>query len=192
VSGTPSSSADITQLLAAWKGGDQGAFESLFPLLYPTLNRLANRELRNERAGHTLQTTALVHEAFIELAGQRRVQFETRGHFLAVASFVMRRILTEHARNRAALKRGGGNIMALTLDPDALQGDAGLAEISAVDVAIDALEKVDARAARVVVLRFFGGLSHEDTAEALGVSVITVKREWAAAKAWLKQELSAS
>ena len=192
VSGTPSSSAEITQLLAAWNGGDQGAFESLFPLLYPTLSRLANRELRNERAGHTLQTTALVHEAFIELSGQRRVQFETRGHFLAVASFVMRRILTEHARNRAALKRGGGNVVALTLDPDAFEGDAGLAEISAVDAAIDALEKVDARAARVVVLRFFGGLSHEDTADALGVSVITVKREWAAAKAWLKQELSTS
>jgi RNA polymerase sigma factor (TIGR02999 family) len=147
---------------------------------------------RNERPGHTLQTTALVHEAFIELAGQRRVQFETRGHFLAVASFVMRRILTEHARNRAALKRGGGNVLALSLDPDALGSDDGLAEISAVDAAIDSLEKVDARAARVVVLRFFGGLSHEDTAAALGVSVITVKREWAAAKAWLGQELSAS
>ncbi len=188
---TPSLPDDITHLLAAWNGGDRSAFESLFPLLYPTLSRLANRELRNERAGHTLQTTALVHEAFIELAGQRRVQFETRGHFLAVASFVMRRILTEHARNRAALKRGGGNVVALTLDPDALEADPELAEISAVDAAIDALEKVDARAARVVVLRFFGGLSHEDTAEALGVSVITVKREWAVAKAWLKQELSA-
>ena len=165
--------AEITQLLAAWNGGDQGAFESLFPLLYPTLSRLANRELRNERAGHTLQTTALVNEAFIELAGQRRVHFETRGHFLAVAAFVMRRILTEHARNRAAVKRGGGNVMALTLDPDSLENDAGLAEISAVDAAIDVLEKVDPRAARVVVLRFFGGLSHEETAEALGVSVIT-------------------
>jgi RNA polymerase sigma factor (TIGR02999 family) len=192
VSGTDSPSAGITQLLADWNGGDQGAFESLFPLLYATLSRLANRELRNERAGHTLQTTALVHEAYLELAGQRRVQFESRGHFLAVAAFVMRRILTEHARARAALKRGGGNVLALTLDPDALEGDAGLAEISAVDAAISALEHVDVRAARVVVLRFFGGLSHEDTADALGVSVITVKREWAAAKAWLKQELSAS
>ena len=192
VSETPFSPIDITQLLTAWNGGDSSAFEVLFPLLYPTLSRLANRELRNERPGHTLQTTALVHEAFIELAGQRRVQFETRGHFLAVASFVMRRILTEHARSRAALKRGGGKIMALTLDPDALESDDGLAEVTAVDAAIDALEKVDTRAARVVVLRFFGGLSHEETAEALGVSVITVKREWAAAKAWLKQELSVS
>jgi RNA polymerase sigma factor (TIGR02999 family) len=189
---TPDSPVEITYLLAAWSSGDQGAFDSLFPLLYPTLSRLANRELRNERPGHTLQTTALVHEAFLELAGQRQVQFKSRGHFLAVASFVMRRILTEHARTRAALKRGGGNVVALTQDPDSIEANAGLAEITAVDAAINDLEKIDARAARVVVLRFFGGLSHEDTAEALGVSVITVKREWAAAKAWLKQELSAS
>ena len=192
MSGPHSSSAEITQLLAAWKAGDQGAFENLFPLLYPTLSRLANRELRKERAGHTLQTTALINEAFIELAGQRRVQFETRGHFLAVAAFVMRRILTEHARNRAALKRGGGNIIAVPLDPDEIERARGLAEISAVDIALDALEKIDPRAARVVVLRFFGGLSHEETADALGMSVITVKREWATAKAWLKQELSVS
>ena len=192
MSGPPSPSGEITQLLVAWKAGDQGAFENLFPLLYPTLSRLANRELRKERAGHTLQTTALVNEAFIELAGQRRVQFETRGHFLAVAAFVMRRILTEHARNRAALKRGGGNAFAVPLDPDEIESERGLAEVSAVDIALDALEKVDPRAARVVVLRFFGGLSHEETADALGMSVITVKREWAAAKAWLKQELSVS
>jgi RNA polymerase sigma factor (TIGR02999 family) len=192
VSGPHLPSGEITQLLVAWKAGDQGAFENLFPLLYPTLSRLANRELRKERAGHTLQTTALVNEAFIELAGQRRVQFETRGHFLAVAAFVMRRILTEHARSRAALKRGGGNVFAVPLDPDELESERGLAEVSAVDIALDALEKVDPRAARVVVLRFFGGLSHEETADALGMSVITVKREWAAAKAWLKQELSVS
>ena len=156
-----------------------------------TLSRLANRALSKERDGHTLQTTALVNEAFIELAGQRRVQFKTRGHFLAVASFVMRRILTEHARNRAAAKRGGGKALVTLQDPDSLE-DAGLAEITAVDAALDVLEKVDPRAARVVVLRFFGGLSHEETAEALGISVITCKREWASAKAWLKQELSPS
>lgn len=178
-------------MLAQWNAGDHLAFESLFPLLYPTLSRLANRALSKERAGHTLQTTALVNEAFIELAGQRRVQFETRGHFLAVASFVMRRILTEHARNRAAAKRGGGNALVALQDPDSLEG-GGLAEITAVDAALDVLEKVDPRAARVVVLRFFGGLSHEETAEALGISVITCKREWASAKAWLKQELSPS
>ena len=189
MSGKINSPAEITQLLAAWNAGDHGAFEDLFPLLYPTLNRLASRELRGERPGHTLQTTALVHEAFIELARQNRVQFETRGHFLAVASFMMRRILVEHARSRAALKRGGGSVLN-ALDPNASDNDTALGEISSVDAAIDALEKIDERAARVVVLRFFGGLSHEDTADALGISVITVKREWAAAKAWLKQELS--
>ncbi len=182
---------EITRLLAQWSAGDKLAFESLFPLLYPTLSRLANRELRKERAGHTLQTTALVNEAFIELAGQRQVHFETRGHFLAVAAFVMRRILTEHARSRSAAKRGGNVVLTLQ-DPDSLESDAGLAEITAVDAALDVLEKIDARAARVVVLRFFGGLSHEETAEALGISVITCKREWASAKAWLKQELSPS
>jgi RNA polymerase sigma-70 factor, ECF subfamily len=187
----PSSPPEITQLLAQWNAGDQLAFESLFPLLYPTLSRLANRALSKERAGHTLQTTALVNEAFIELAGQRRVQFETRGHFLAVASFVMRRILIEYARNRAAAKRGGGNALVTLQDPDSLEG-AGLAEITAVNAALDVLEKIDPRAARVVVLRFFGGLSHEETAEALGISVNTCKREWASAKAWLKQELSPS
>jgi RNA polymerase sigma factor (TIGR02999 family) len=192
VSKKPPSPPEITQLLAQWNAGDNQAFESLFPLLYPTLSRLANRELRKEREGHTLQTTALVNEAFIELAGQRRVLFETRGHFLAVAAFVMRRILTEHARSRAAAKRGGGNALLTLQDPDGLESDAGLAEITAVDAALEVLEKVDARAARVVVLRFFGGLSHEETAEALGISVITVKREWASAKAWLKQELSPS
>lgn len=188
MSGKINSPAEITQLLAAWNAGDHGAFEDLFPLLYPTLNRLASRELRGERPGHTLQTTALVHEAFIELARQNRVQFETRGHFLAVASFMMRRILVEHARSRAALKRGGGVLNAV--DSNASDSDTALGEISSVDAAIDALEKIDERAARIVVLRFFGGLSHEDTADALGISVITVKREWAAAKAWLRQELS--
>lgn len=181
---------DITRLLAAWGTGDQAAFEDLFQLLYPMLNRLAHRELSSERPGHTLQTTALVNEAFLEFAGQQRVQFETRGHFLAVAAFIMRRILTEYARSRGALKRGGGKLDSVRLDTAAFGSDAGLAEIAAVDAALDDLEKIDARAARVVVLRYFGGLSHEEIADALGLSVITVKREWAAAKAWLKQELS--
>ena len=192
MSAKPPSPTEITQLLAQWNAGDKLAFESLFPLLYPTLSKLANRELRKERAGHTLQTTALVNEAFIELAGQRRVHFGTRGHFLAVAAFVMRRILTEHARSRSAVKRGGGNAVLTLKDPDSLEADDGLAEIAAVDAALDVLETVDPRAARVVVLRFFGGLSHEEAAEVLGISVITCKREWALAKAWLKQELSPS
>ena len=160
MSAKPPSPAEITQLLAQWNAGDKLAFESLFPLLYPTLSRLANRELSKERAGHTLQTTALVNDAFIELARKRRVSFATGGHLLA--------------------------------DPYPLEMYAGRAEITAVDAALDVLETVDPRVARVVVLRFFGGLSHEETAEALGISVITCKREWASAKAWLKQELSPS
>ncbi len=189
---SPAPPADITQLLAAWSGGDQGAFENLFHILYPTLNRLAHNQLRGERPEHTLQTTALVNEAFIEFAGQHRVRFETRGHFLAVAAFIMRRILTEYARSRGALKRGGIKLDSVQLDTAAVESDAGLAELSAVDVALQDLEKIDPRAAKVVVLRYYGGLSHEEIADALALSVITVKREWAAAKAWLKQELSAT
>lgn len=179
---------DITRLLKDWRSGDSAAFERLFPLLYPTLKRLAGRELRGERAGHTLQTTALVHEAFLELSGQKEAHFENRAHFLAVAAFVMRRILTEHARAHNAQKRGAGQI-AVTLDDEAAGNTAALAEITAIDEALNGLESVDPRAAQVVVLRFFGGLSHEDTAAALGISTITVKRDWATARAWLVREL---
>lgn len=182
--------SDITRLLNDWRGGDAGAFERLFPLLYPTLKRLAGRELRAERAGHTLQTTALVHEAFIELLGQKGAHFEHRAHFLAVAAFVMRRILTEHARAHNAQKRGAGQV-AVTLDDDVANNTAALAEITAVDEALSGLESVDPRAAQVVVLRFFGGLSHDDTAAALGISTITAKRDWATARAWLVRELGA-
>jgi len=182
---------DVTRWLEAWSGGDAGAFDRLFPILYPELKRLANRQLRHERAGHTLQPTALVHEAFLELVGQRRARFESRQHFLAVAAFVMRRILTEHARTHAAAKRGGG-VRPVEL-PDALAVDAaGLEEILAVDQALDRLAAIDPRAAKVVVLRYFGGLSHDEAAGALGVSEITVKRDWAVAKAWLRRELAAS
>lgn len=181
---------DITRLLDAWGQGDAAAFDQLFPLLYPTLKRLADRQLRRERPGHTLQATALVHEAFLDLVGQDRARFENRAHFLAVSAFVMRRILAEHARGRAAKKRGGGAVV-VPLDENVPAEDAALDEIAAVDEALDRLEAIDPRAARVVVLRFFGGLSHEETAEALGVSPITVKRDWAVAKAWLKRDLSA-
>lgn len=179
---------DITQLLAAWGAGDQDAFDRLFPLVYPMLKKLAERELRGERPGHTLQTTALVHEAFLELAAQRRVQFESRAHFLGVTAFMMRRILTEHARARHAHKRGGG-VVPVSLDTSVALEESGLAEIEAVDEALKTFERIDPRAAKVVVLRFFGGLSHGDTAAALSLSEITVKRDWAAAKLWLKRAL---
>jgi RNA polymerase sigma factor (TIGR02999 family) len=188
----PPDRSEITMLLEAWSGGDGGAFDRLFDLLYPELRRAADRAMRGERAGHTLQPTALVHEAFLELLGQERSRFRDRAHFLAVAAFVMRRILAEHARARAAAKRGGGAPAAdfehalAVATPD---HEATFEEILAVDQALGRLEAIDERAARVVVLRYFGGLSYEEVGAALGVSDRTVKREWTAARAWLRQEL---
>jgi RNA polymerase sigma factor (TIGR02999 family) len=148
--------------------------------------------LRGERPGHTLQPTALVHEAFLELAGQRRASFTDRVHFLSVAAFVMRRILAEHARGRKAEKRGGGAV-PVPLDEEiarvAASPESAWEEIAAVDAALDRLAAIDERGAQVVVMRYFGGLSHDEIAEALAVSVATVKREWTAAKAWLRREL---
>ncbi|MEO8275633.1 MAG: sigma-70 family RNA polymerase sigma factor [Thermoanaerobaculia bacterium] len=184
---------EITRLLERWGAGERNAFEELFPVLYPELKRLAGRQLRGERSGHTLQTTALVHEAFLELVGQKRARFESRSHFLAVAAFVMRRILAEHARSRAALKRGGG-LPAIDLGDrigEIAIDDAGCEEIAAVDEALDRFSAIDERAAKVVVMRYFGGLSHEEIAAALGLSAVTVKRDWAVAKAWLRRELAA-
>lgn len=188
--------SEITRLLEAWSRGDSAAFDRLFDLLYPELRRAADRAMRRERAGHTLQPTALVHETFLELLGQERSRFGGRAHFLAVAAFVMRRILAEHARGRAAAKRGGGARHVAGLDaaltvatPD---HEATLEEILAVDQALDRLERVDARAARVVVLRYFGGLSHEEIGAALDLSERTVKREWTAARAWLRSELEST
>jgi RNA polymerase sigma-70 factor (ECF subfamily) len=180
--------SEVTRLLAAWAVGDRSAYEQLFPILYPQLKRIADRQLRGERPGHTLQPTALVHEAFLELAGQRAPQFANRIHFLSVASFVMRRILAEHARTRKAAKRGGG-IAPIELTEQIAAPESAWEEIAAVDTALDRLAAVDSRAAEVVVLRYFGGLSHEEVGEALSLSVATVKREWTAAKIWLKREL---
>lgn len=182
---------EITRLLDSWAAGDRSAFEQLFPLLYPQLKRIADRQLRGERPGHTLEPTALVHEAFLELAGQRSAQFANRVHFLSVAAFVMRRILAEHARSRKAGKRGGG-VAPVALDEQIHQvaaPDSAWEEIAAVDAALDRFALVDARAAKVVVLRYFGGLSHEEIAEAMTVSIATVKRDWTAARAWLRREL---
>ena len=188
----PPDPGEITRLLDSWAAGDRSAFEQLFPLLYPQLKRIADRQLRGERPGHTLQPTALVHEAFLELAGQSRAQFANRVHFLSVAAFVMRRILAEHARSRNAGKRGGG-VVPVALDEQIHQvaaPDSAWEEIAAVDAALDRLAVIDARAAKVVVLRYFGGLSHDEIAEAMAISVATVKREWTAARAWLRRELA--
>jgi RNA polymerase sigma factor (TIGR02999 family) len=180
----------VTVLLAAWAAGDRSAYERLFALVYAQLKRVADRQMRGERPGHTLEPTALVHEAFLELAGQRSARFANRGHFLSIAAFVMRRVLVEHARSRDAAKRGGGKV-AMELSERLAAPESAWDEIAAVDQALDRYAALDARGAEVVVLRYFGGLTHDEIAEALGVSLSTVKREWTAAKAWLRRELEA-
>ncbi len=183
-------SNNVTQLLREWNSGSNEALDKLLPIIYEELRARAARYLRRERPGHTLQTTALVHEAYLRLAGAQDLPWQNRTHFFAIAATVMRRILVEHARKKAASKRGGAGIM-LTLDESLTVTDrAEGVDVIAVDQALDRLAAVDAQQARVVELRFFSGLSVEETAEALGVSPRTVKRDWAVAKAWLHRELS--
>ena len=192
---SPSDTREITELLDAWGAGDGAAFDRIFRELYPELKRIAGRAMRRERTGHTLQPTAVVHEVFLELAGQERSRFLDRGHFLAVAGLLMRRILVDHARSRATAKRGGGHPGEPVEALDEIAGafDPALSEeVLAVDLALEKLERLDERAARVVTLRYFGGLSLEEVAEALGISLATVKREWTAARAWLRRELARS
>ena len=181
------SGTDASVLLRAWSGGDEGALERLTPIVYGELHRLASRYMRRERPGHSLQPTALVNEAYMRLVGYTRMRWQDRAHFFAVAAQVMRRILVEHAR-RHNLKRGG-NVLHISLDEEAVVGaDHGL-DIVALDDAMMALAVLDARKVQVIEMRFFGGLSVDETAEVLGVSPVTVKRDWRAAKAWLYREL---
>jgi RNA polymerase sigma-70 factor (ECF subfamily) len=183
-----SSRGDVTQLLAGLKLGDQSAKAKLIPLVYSELRRLAASYMRRERADHTLQATALVHEAFLRLAGQESMAFESRTHFFGVAAQVMRHILVDHARANLRSKRGGKR-HKVCLDDRMLLAEDHSAELLAVDQALDRLDKLNARQGRIVEFRFFGGLSVEETAEVMGVSPKTVKREWSLAKAWLYQEL---
>jgi RNA polymerase sigma-70 factor, ECF subfamily len=179
---------DVTALLQAWRGGDDDALARLTPLVYDELHRLANRYMRGEQPGHTLQTTALVNEAYIKLVDSSRVRWQNRSHFFAIAAQLMRRILVDFARRRRYQKRGADwqrVTLAEGLDI-AVNNDADLV---AVDEALEALAKLDPRKAQVVELRFFGGLSLEETAEALKLSTDTVGRDWRAAKAWLTREL---
>jgi RNA polymerase sigma-70 factor (ECF subfamily) len=183
------SPGQITLLLADMKRGDPAALPKLVPMLYDELRRLAGSFLRGERPGHTLQPTALVHEAYLKLVGQRG-GFENRAQFLAVAAQAMRRILVDYARQRLAAKRGGGGAL---LDLEVAEAGATVEqsrELIAVDQALEKLTALDARQARVVELRYFGGLTVEETAAALDIAPRTVKREWAMAKAWLRVEIS--
>jgi RNA polymerase sigma factor (TIGR02999 family) len=179
---------DISRLLRAWSDGDQEALKSLTPIVYSELRNLARRYLRRERAGHSLQTSALVNEAYLRLVDYKRMQWQDRSHFFAVSSQVMRRILVDHAR-RHNLKRGG-NVQHVSLDEAAVVGGDQDVDLIALDRALEGLERIDPRKMRIVEMRFFGGLSVEETAEALRLSTITIKREWRSAKAWLYRELA--
>jgi len=186
---TPASQ-DLTQLLAAWSDGNQAALEKLLPLVNAELRRLAGHYMRRETPGHTLQTSALVNEAYIRLIDQKHVRWQNRAHFYGIASQLMRRILIDHARSNQYAKRGGGAVK-VSLDEAAAITEARSAELLAVDEALEKLTAMDARKGRLVELRFFGGLTEEEAAEVLGVSLPTVQREWRAAKAWLHRMLTA-
>jgi RNA polymerase sigma-70 factor, ECF subfamily len=180
---------DVTMLLRAWTGGDQKALEQLLPVLYKELHRTARAYMRRERSGHTLQTTALVNEVFLRLVDIHQVEWHDRVHFLTMAAQLMRRILVDHARRRGYRKRGGGE-RPVPLDESAMISPGWSPHFVAVDDALNGLAKQDARKAKVVEMRFFGGLSVEETAAALNVSTQTVLRDWSLAKAWLRREMT--
>jgi RNA polymerase sigma-70 factor (ECF subfamily) len=179
---------DISTLLRAWSDGDQSALKRLTPIVYSELHRLAGRYMRGERPGDSLQTTALVNEAYMRLVDYKRMQWQNRAHFFAVSAQLMRRILVERAR-RHNLKRGGG-VQHVSLEEAALLGGGEEADLVALDDAMNELARIDPRKVQVVEMRFFGGLSVEETAEVLKVSSVTVKRGWRAAKVWLYRELT--
>lgn len=184
------SPGEVTLLLAEVKLGRQDALPKLLPLVYKELRRLAGHYLRDERIGHTLQPTALVHEAYMRLVGQDRADWQNRAQFMGVSAQLMRRILVDYARERTAAKRGGG---AVRTDDEGFELAANAEQseqVLAVDEALARLSKLDAQQAQIVEMRYFGGLSVEEAAEALGISPRTVKRDWAMAKAWLHSELS--
>jgi RNA polymerase sigma factor (TIGR02999 family) len=187
---TPPATPNITQLLIAWNRGDQDALAQLTPLVYKELHRLAHRYLAGERRGHVLQTTALVNEAFVRLIDWRQVEWQSRAHFFGVAATLMRHILVQFAREQKAAKRGGDAIEVSLSEATAVDARHN-PDLVLLDEALGKLEKLDARQARIVELRFFGGLSLEETAEVVKVSVSTVRRDWRMAQAWLYQQLSA-
>ena len=187
VSVSESTSQPVSGLLNKWRSGDQEALQALIPLVYQELRRIAQRHLRRERPDHTLQSTALVHEAYLRLMKQGPAEVENRGHFMAIASSLMRQILVDHARGHRAAKRGGG--LKLELKEDMGLRSAPNVDLVTLDNALKELARLDPQQSRIVELRFFGGLSIEDTADVIGISRTTVKREWATARAWLRREV---
>ena len=184
-----STSPSITQLLVRWSDGDHRALDELTPLVYGELRKMARTYLRNERSDHTLQATALVHEAYLRLIDQHSVSWQNRAHFFGIASQMMRRILVNHASARAAEKRGGG-AEKLSLDETVSFSNQRELDLIALDEALKELESLDPQQTRIVELRFFGGLAIDETAEALRISSATVKRDWGTARLWLRRRLS--
>ena len=180
---------DVTQLLVDWRNGDTQALDRLMPLVYDELRRIASRYMKREREGHTLQTTALVNEAYLRMVGQHDVNWQNRAHFFAVAASVMRHLLVDHARARGRVRRGA-DPQQVSLDEAAVVSNQKGEELLALDEALTRLASIDSRKVKIVELRYFSGLTAEETAEVLGVSEITVKREWLKAKAWLYRELT--
>lgn len=179
----------VTQLLCDWRGGDTGALEKLIPLVQPELRRLAHHYMSRERPGHTLQTTVLLDDAYLKLTDKSAPQWQNRAHFFAVSAQLMRRIMVDHARQRQALKRGGGAIR-VTLDESAAVTQTRAAELLALDEALEKLATFDSRKVQVVEMRYFGGLTMEEIAAVLKIHVNTVTRDWTAARAWLLAALS--
>jgi RNA polymerase sigma-70 factor (ECF subfamily) len=184
-----SPSQEISQLLRAWSEGDRTALDKLLPLVYDELRRMARRHMDRQQAGHTLQTTALIHEAYLKLIDQKEAHWRNRAHFFGVAAKAMRSILVDYARASHAAKRGGEAVL-VSLDEAAVASDERAAELVALDDALASLAAIDRRKCQVVELRYFGGLSVEETAEVLKVSVETVARDWRLARTWLLRELS--
>jgi len=182
-------SKPVSELLIRWRGGDKSALDSLLPLVYDELRRLARHHLKLERPDHTLQSTALVHEAYLRLVGQSSLQVESRAHFFGIAAGLMREILVDHARRRGAAKRGA-DCLTLTLDEAVALPQQRELDVIALDDALNTLAGMDPRQSRIVELRFFGGLSIEETSEIVGISRATVTREWATARLWLQREMS--
>jgi RNA polymerase sigma-70 factor (ECF subfamily) len=183
----PTPSREVSELLLHWGNGDRKALEAILPLVYNELRRLARANLRRQRPNHTLQTTALVHEAYLRLAGEKSVHVENRAHFLGIAAQLMRWILVDYERNRRAAKRGAG-VTLVTLHEGIATPQRNL-DLLALDEALDRLAKLDSQQSQIIELRYFGGLSIEDTSEFLGISPATVKRSWASARAWLLREM---
>ncbi|MEA2204122.1 MAG: hypothetical protein QOE77_898 [Blastocatellia bacterium] len=180
---------EITQLLAEWSDGNQTALDKLYPLVYDELHRMARRYMRREQKGHTLQTTALINEAYVRLVDQKHVHWANRAHFFAISAQIMRRILIDHARRHAYAKRGGG-AEKISLDETAIVAKERAPDLLVLDEALNRLAEIDPRRGQVVELRYFGGLNNEEIAGVLKISENTVTRDWNMARAWLYQELS--